>query len=37
MILNFAVNHQSISLNRSQQNLKLVADSKKYLVTKFMF
>lgn len=37
MTLNFAVNNQSLSLNRSQQNLKLVADSKNYLVTKFMF
>lgn len=37
MTLNFAVNNQSLSLNRSQQNLKLVADSKKYLVTKFLF
>lgn len=37
MTLNFAVNNQSLSLNRSQQNLKLVADSKNYLVTKFVF
>lgn len=37
MTLNFAVNNQSLSLNRVQQNLKLVADSKKYLITKFIF
>ena len=37
MTLNFAVNNQSLSRNRSQQNLKLVADSKNYLVTKFAF
>ena len=37
MTLNFAVNNQALSLNRAQQNLKLVADSKNYLVTKFMF
>jgi polygalacturonase len=37
MTLNFAVNNQSLSLDRSQQNLKLVADSKNYLITKFSF
>lgn len=37
MTLNFAVNNQSLSLNRSQQNLKLVADSRNYLITKFLF
>jgi hypothetical protein len=37
MKLNFAVNNQTLSLGRSQQNLKLVADSRNYLITKFIF
>ena len=36
MILKFSVNNQTLSLSPSQKNLKLVADSRNYLVTKFL-
>lgn len=37
MILKFSVNNQTLSLSPSQKNLKLVADSRNYLITKFLF
>jgi hypothetical protein len=37
MKLLFYVNNQSLSLNPTQQNLEIVADSKNYLVAKFIF
>ena len=37
MKLLFYVNNQSLSLNPSQQNIEVVADSKNYLVAKFIF
>lgn len=36
MKLNFSVNNQTLSLSPAQKNLKLVADSRNYLVTKFL-
>lgn len=36
MILKFSVNNQTLSLSPSQRNLKLVADSRNYLTTKFL-
>ena len=37
MTLIFTVNNQTLLLSKTQQNLGLVADSKKYLITQFNF
>ena len=37
MTLTFYVNNQSLSLNPNQKNIEIVADSKNYLVAKFIF
>ena len=37
MTLLFYVNNQTLSLNPAQKNIKIVADSKNYLKTRFVF
>ena len=37
MTLLFYVNNQTLSLNPAQKNIKIVADSKNYLKTRFIF
>ena len=37
MTLQFYVNNQTLSLNPAQKNIKIVADSKNYLKTRFIF
>jgi hypothetical protein len=37
MKLNFYVNNQSLSLSPTQKNIQIIADSKNYLIAKFIF